>query len=253
MRSEIFRFARALGRVRKVLFPRDLSRWVRCFLQTFPDVLQTRSLGPVDELFGNSFCVRFGSTRLHFADTSFGLIREIFGQHCYAQPKELHGASRILDLGANSGVFSVFALACAPRARVHAVEAQPKLVSHLKGNVSRNGFARRHQAEWAVVGGAWDDWTRQLMGTHPDLPVFDPEKLFQRDGDYCFCKCDVEGAEFQLLRQQPRWLARIRRLALEYHGDFRSGEELQHVLEEHGFRVRRSDHRHLGYLHAGRI
>ena len=58
---------------------------------------------------------------------SLGVVREIVAAHCYVKPVELSEAKTILDLGANCGVFTLFALASAPNARLVSVEAQPKM------------------------------------------------------------------------------------------------------------------------------
>lgn len=252
MRGDFPRFVIELGRVGRILFPADYARWILCLLRSWPEIFRERSLGPADRLFGETFRVRFGPGYLNFSQTPLGLAREIFGQHCYARPEELQNTARILDLGANAGVFSVYALACAPRAQVHAVEAQPGLMAVLQNNVAQNGYAQRHHAETAVVGGAWDSWTRNLMNSHPEVPVFDPEAFFRKNGDMDFCKCDIEGAEFPLLRDHPRWLSRIRCLALEYHGTPGEGDELAEILFRQDFKVSRLSHGTLGYLKATR-
>lgn len=252
MKDPFVRLASELSRVARILFPADYARWISCILRSWPEILRERSLGPADRLFGDSFRVRLGPMQLQFSQTPLGLVREIFGHHCYARPQELQNTAKILDLGANAGVFSVFALACAPHARVYAVEAQPGLLVPLKMNVAQNGYAQRHQAEVAVVGGAWDSWTRNLMDTHSEIPVFDPEAFFRKNGDMDFCKCDIEGGEFPLLRHNPSWLNHIRCLALEYHGTPQEGDELAEILLQHDFKVLRRSHGCLGYLKASR-
>lgn len=252
MKDAFPRFASELGQVARVLFPADYVRWISCILRSWPEIVRERSLGPADRLFGDSFDVRFGSGRLRFSQTPLGLVQEIFGHGCYAQPRELKNTVKILDLGANVGVFSVFALAYAPQAQVYAIEAQPGLLTPLKSNVAQNGYAHRHQAQVAVVGGAWDSWTHNLMETYPGLPAFEPEEFFRRNGEIDFCKCDVEGGEFSLLRHNPKWLSKVRCLSLEYHGTSKSGDELAEILLRHGFEVARRAHGTLGYLKASR-
>ena len=249
---DIHRFCGEILRIQRLLPPADFAGWLGCLAGVWPSVLASRSLNPVDDAFPKSFRVRFGSSSLHFEQASFSLVREIFGSCCYASPQELRREKKILDLGANAGVFSVFALASAPDAEVYAVEAQPALVTALRENIARNGFAARFQATAAVVAGGWDSWTRRLLESQPGLPVFDPEEFFKKQGDWGFCKCDIEGAEFHLLQSRPSWLTRIRRLVLEYHGDWTEGERLGEILRESGFLVKQSGHGRLGYLRCQR-
>lgn len=250
--SCFYRLGAEILRIHRLLTPLDFRKWLGCLARTWNQVLRERSLGPVDRAFPQAFRIRFAEQPLFFEGTCFSLVREIFGNSCYATPAELRQERNILDLGANTGVFSVFALASSPACRVHAVEAQPTMLPLLRKNISQNGFGERFQAEAAVVAGGWDAWTRELMDRNAGLPAFDPDAFFHTHGECGFCKCDVEGAEFELLRSEPAWLRRIRRLVLEYHGTWAEGKKLREILRQSGFRVTQTGHGSLGYLKAVR-
>jgi peptidoglycan/LPS O-acetylase OafA/YrhL len=67
--------------------------------------LKTRSLGVLDQVFGESFDVLWNNKRLHFRGVDFGVIREIYGHCCYVSKGQLIDARNILDLGANASRF----------------------------------------------------------------------------------------------------------------------------------------------------
>lgn len=181
-----------------------------------------------------------------------GIAREIFGQQCYIRGEELAGARQVIDLGANWGIFTLFALCFAPSAKVHVVEAQQSYVNALRANVERNGFRGRVAIYHVLIGEPHDAWTRDFRSNHPDVPTCDLGSLVNT-ADLCdFLKCDIEGAEFQIITPQARRQASVRRCSLEYRGPWAAGSALCTVMAEHGFQTVQRPHRHLGYVDAVR-
>jgi hypothetical protein len=239
--------------VRRILPADGYARWRQTFVRRLPQVLRARSLGPVDAGLGEQFTILSPSARpLTVEGASFGVVREIFGHECYGSAKSLAGCRQVLDLGGNAGVFTLFALSAAPHARVHAVEGQPHYGPLIERNVARNGFAGRATVENALVGGACNEWTAGLRRAHPAIPDFSMERYLAGISECDFLKCDVEGAEFAFLNGASGWLPKVRRIALEYHGDWQSGVGLADTLRFAGFRVRQAAHGSLGYLFADR-
>jgi FkbM family methyltransferase len=249
-------FLKFLGEVvgaSRLLETGGFIRWICGFVLCFPRVLRLRSLGPVDDYLGPNFSIRAAGRTLSIHDASFGVVREIFGRECYVRGSELSGATRIVDLGGNCGIFTLFALLHAPQARIYVVEAQPAMVAALRGNLVRNGLIDRVEIETALVGDPHDEWSRAFQRDHPDVPKCDLDVLMSRVGVCDFLKCDIEGAEFHTITPQAQWLSRIRRISLEYHGDPASAVPLRNTLQLFGFTVARRDHGCLGYLDATRI
>jgi len=227
-------------------------RWCGAFIRALPAVLRQRSLGPVDQAFGPSFAIRGPGGRLVFAGCDLGVVREIFGHRCYAEPEDLRDARCVVDLGANCGVFTLFVLCHVPEARLFSVETQPEMIATLRANVQRNGFAGQVTPINALVGGVYNAWSEDLLRRHPQVTVWAPEQTLPADGPIDFLKCDIEGAEFQLLDPVPAWFRRVRRFALEYHGDWAKGTALAESLRAAGFVVSQRSHRTLGYLMGSR-
>ncbi len=239
--------------VRRLLPPAEYRRWLGHVIKAAPAVIARRTLGVVDERLGEdlSFCAPDGRF-LHTQGAAFGVVREIFGHRCYAEPAQLRDARHILDLGANAGVFTLFALSCAPEARVHSVEAQPHFLPVIHANVAVNRFAERTTVENAIVGGSFNEWTQSLRSNHPQVADFSISRYLSKVGQCDFLKCDVEGAEFELFQGDLEWLGAVRGIALEYHGDWAAGATLCQRIAAAGFTSRQAERGALGYIFAER-
>ncbi|MFZ5806609.1 MAG: FkbM family methyltransferase [Verrucomicrobiota bacterium] len=228
-------------------------RWLVCLSLSAWDVLKYQSLGPVDRKFGECFAIRANHRWLYFENTAFGVMREIFGHQCYVSPHDLANAKHILDLGANGGAFTLFALAYAPHARVHAVEAQAHLAEALKKNIQRNGFETRTTWETSLVGGNCNHWTQKFCEQNPSLKEFSIQDYLAKVGTCDFLKCDIEGAEYAFFSGDLSWLSSIRKIALEYHGDIGDALCLRDLIQKSGFDVQQEPHGRFGYFFCQRI
>jgi len=253
MQSDLNRLFKELLLVSRILpLPLFIS-WISGASRCFDLLAKTRSLGALDKVFGESFDVLWSGNKLHFERLDFGVVREIYGHLCYAEKGQLREARHILDLGANGGAFTVFALVEAPHAQVHAVEAQSELVEIVKHNVKQNGYEERSLIQCAVVGGFYDDWTKSLLKSNPQLQEFDIREYIARVGNCDFLKCDVEGGEFQLFHGDLTWTQSVKSMALEFHPTKGDVDELENILKAQGFRVERVEHSSLGYFYCTRI
>jgi len=250
--SSATRLASELKLVSKILPPDQYKRWLGGLLSNIPTILKKKSLGIVDEVFGESFVVNWAGKRLRFDNLGFGVVREIYGHCCYVQPGELKNARNILDLGANGGAFSIFALAEAPQAKIHAVEAQMLMSEALSHNAQQNKYSERLTIETAVVGGFHNDWTQKERIKNPNLQIFDISSYMERVESCDFLKCDVEGGEFSLFQGDLDWTQVVKSMAIEYHPGCGAVDELENKLCDLGFHVRRADHGCLGYFYCSR-
>ena len=244
----IIRLFREIKLVAGLLPGRDLLRWCGALVRSAPAAIRERSLGPADRAMGGAFSIRLPNRRLVFLECDLGVVREIFGHHCYGEPGDFRDARFIVDLGANCGAFTLFALSNAPQARVLSVEAQPELSRVLAANLERNDCRGRVTIENALVGGIYNAWAQDLVRRHPAVGTWNFERAIPAEVEIDFLKCDVEGAEFPLLDPVPVWFSRVRRFALEYHGPWQKGAELGERLRAAGFVISQRSHRNLGYL-----
>jgi FkbM family methyltransferase len=161
----------------------------------------------------------------------------------------------ILDLGANIGVFTLYAARCAPEAKVFSLEPFPstfnRLVTnirdhHLDDRVKCLNFAATGTDGLRVMPDSSVPSQRRALASSANgksgtevqgktLPaLLDENHLPQVD----LLKMDIEGSEYEvLLSTPPPVLARIRRIAMEYHGDCSpySKQQLFDYLQKAGF------------------
>jgi FkbM family methyltransferase len=160
------------------------------------------------------------------------IFTEIFVRGDYEPPNAIDKLlrrtphPRILDLGANIGLFSVFILGAFPGARLTAIEPDPSNFALLRRCAEANGgthtwelleaCAGAHQGTVGFAAGLFAD---SHMLAEPEagfieVPVVD---LFELAGSTDLLKMDIEGGEWPILAD-PR-LARLkaRAVVLEWH------------------------------------
>ncbi|MGH3218875.1 MAG: FkbM family methyltransferase [Streptosporangiaceae bacterium] len=140
----------------------------------------------------------------------------------------------VLDLGANRGLFSVWAAVAG--AQAVAVEAQEGFGPQIRYLAEHNGVADRVHVEIAVVGGivtagatagvVADDqrWAATSHGT-PQRPVgLSVPQLMSayQIARIALLKVDIEGGEFAVFGgdEDLRWLDQVDQVVLEVHRDF---------------------------------
>ena len=240
------RLLRELAQVRRILGNRGALRYLGCVGRRLPSVLARRSLGPADGLMPLPLTLRSrrGPVRVNSGD--FGVMREIFGSRCYDYADWIDRSRRFLDLGANEGMFSLYALAADPANRVTAVEAQPRLCERVGTNLRSNGWEQRARVICGLAGGS----NRQLEDLAETAPgVLNMDALLAELGGVDFLKVDIEGSEFALFEDCGTWIDRVHYIAMEVHHDCGDSQALQRRLRERGLVVRHEgNHRDLGYL-----
>jgi FkbM family methyltransferase len=200
-------------------------------------------------------------------------VNGIYFKHCYTPSGfEVGEQDVVVDVGANIGVFSVFA-ASRSRARIVAIEPHPANVEFLLKNVKANGHSgievvaaaltdRRGSVRLRVERkGVMHRLVEADERARPEASLEVPgetldELVVSRGVDRIdLLKMDCEGAEGRILRSlAPAVLQRIGRLAMEFHDDASPlhHDELQRLLEERGFttRVRWDGRSATGFLYA---
>src|SRR2546422_3825531 len=213
---------------------------------------------------GSSICIRPFSMDLWS-------LHEIWDYECYA-PRPIRAiADRgvIVDIGANIGIFSAYAVSKLSARRVVCVEPDPANFHLLSMNLSRNTSAETILLRCAVAG---DNGQRVLRidkrntGGHSlygqgsraiSVEAITLAYLFERTGvERCdLLKMDCEGAELEILLKAPaELLKRIASMSFEYHleaYDTREFDGLKQWLIDCGFRLEVTRHTDsLGIVYA---
>jgi FkbM family methyltransferase len=158
---------------------------------------------------------------------------QIFVERMYNCLGDLESVDLIIDCGANTGFSSAWFLSRFPRATLLAVEPDRRNFALLKANLEPYGTRAI-----AIHGAVWS--TRQrLTIADPSAAAFAiqvrapaeteageiqaytiPDLLeiagTDRGG---ILKLDIEGAEAELFRDPPSWLAKFDNIAIELHGE----------------------------------
>jgi FkbM family methyltransferase len=188
------------------------------------------------------------------------LFKEVWIDRCYAPiNRRLEPGDAIVDIGANVGVFSLWAASIWPNAKVFAVEPSPQMFRYLEHNVAtsrlknvttvqaacsgRNGKGTLYRRGMEAMNTLY---TRDNYGSTFDamttVSLFTLDNLFARYSiRVCrLLKLDCEGAEYEILfNASPETLATISAVSMEYHVGLNGhhAAQLEEFLRAHGFHV----------------
>ena len=234
------------------LDPASFARYsVGVFLNS-RTILRERSLRSADEVMrGRKVRCRIMKKAVTVDGDLIGGVREIYSDKVYflLPGFDIHPSDVVVDLGANVGMFTL--LAALKGRKVVAVEAQAGYLPQIKRYAAANGCAEKVAVEWGLVGGGTGVFADpaeldRVCGGRRDLPPnLSIDQIMERHGldRIDFLKCDIEGSEYDLLRQDGAmaWLQRTDKIAMEVHPAFGDTQAMKRVLEDHGFDVRMVD------------
>ncbi len=164
-------------------------------------------------------------------------LKEIFVEKIYEQT--LPSNAYILDCGANIGLSVIYLKRLCPTAQIVAFEPDPANFEMLHRNIQ--SFRLQHvEIKQAAI---WKENTRLTfqssgsMGsslnpaatTGLEVAALRLRDLLDRPVD--FLKIDIEGAEYEVIRDAADKLSCVKTLFLEYHGRFDQNQELMEMLE----------------------
>jgi len=152
----------------------------------------------------------------------------------------------ILDVGANIGLFSLWAVHCCPFARIHAYEPNPRVLKHLSNNVE--GFPIQvfpnALGSSRGRGSLFDSSDSRLAQMSPNSsgPVeIEPlcTALDRLNGRVDLLKLDCEGGEWDILNSANA-LEKVHHIRMEYHlSEGHTLAELKEVTERLSFKMTR--------------
>jgi FkbM family methyltransferase len=201
------------------------------------------------------------------------VIKEIFRGGRYSRPGfEIKPDYNVVDIGANMGLFALWAAPQANRGRVLAIEPT-SIIDCLVGNIAANGLTNitpiraavgvdgeqielvtypgfnivSHHAGWRPAA-ITRLLIRVIYGKYQQAPVIERApcislgKLMEEQGldRINYLKVDCEGGEYAIFRNlaAEHW-RRIDRVAMEFHelGPGQDHRELVSILHDQGFRT----------------
>jgi FkbM family methyltransferase len=188
------------------------------------------------------------------------VLSEVFHKHIYAPHGELAGVlarvDRIVDLGANIGLFGAFAAVHWPAAEILAFEPDPENAAVHRRTMAANGLADR----WRLIEAAAADHEGRVTfvagrasrshiadagesGATIEVPLVDALPYIAHAD---LLKMDIEGGEWAIIGSDRFREAPPKALVLEYHPHLCPGSDArahaESVLKAAGLRVQSSWH-----------
>jgi FkbM family methyltransferase len=202
----------------------------------------------------SEFVLRNGARIRFVGPPPWQIFQEIWRYKQYTPPF-FHGPAprTVVDIGANIGIFALYARQQWAQARIVAFEPAPENFGMLQENV-RTSPGREIEIRRAAIAGGKGTTTfylKQESGWHalfgePDSERISVEtlglaELMQEHAltTIDFLKLDCEGAEYSILDGNEKLLKdNIRRIAMEYHeiGGHRV-QEIEATLERAGYSI----------------
>jgi FkbM family methyltransferase len=183
-------------------------------------------------------------------------LREVFADGAYDPPAVVDerlraaGAPKVVDLGANVGLFGVYVLGRYPNARLTGFEPDPSNLEVLRECVRRNRLGDRWEVIDKAVGPK--DGTVSFVGGRGGRSHVAEEgangarsvrivDVFPHLQDADLVKIDIEGSEWPLLADARLGSSGIGALVMEYHSlgcpEPNARREASRLLEGAGFHV----------------
>lgn len=153
--------------------------------------------------------------------------------------------SRILDIGANVGFFSLYARSLFPGSVIHAYEPNVVLAPFLTHQAAEGGIRVFFEAVGSTGGKVRLDHGGESVlartaidagGEITQIPF--REAIGRMGGTVDFVKLDCEGAEWQILEERETW-RNVEHLAMEYHlfDPQSSHDRIASLVDSAGFAV----------------
>ncbi len=175
-----------------------------------------------------------------------GEFIEVLLDDCYGVEQLDPSLIKIIDIGANVGLFPIAARNRFPQAVIHAYEPNPHLESYLKHQSQIANFKYFMEAVGTGDGKVTLDIrevsgkSRSRVSESGDIPMISLKRAIERiGGSVDLAKVDCEGAEWLLFEDRDSWQL-VQNLSLEYHlWSGHTHAETRQVIENLGFRVRK--------------
>lgn len=165
--------------------------------------------------------------------------KEIFADENY---KFLTNAPNpvIFDCGANIGISCLFFSRNYPTAKIKAFEADPNIAKILKENLDKNNIINVEVIDKAVwidnngvdmsLDGADGASIYSKVNT-TKVPSVRLKDLIEKEKKINMLKIDIEGAEYDVLKDCRNSLSNVENIFIEYHSFENSSQKLSEILQ----------------------
>lgn len=165
----------------------------------------------------------------------------------------------IIDCGANIGLATLYFKQVWPNAEVIAIEPDPSIFNCLNDNINNfgcdQGVITKRAAVWTHSNGVEFDVEGGFSGqikshghsnvkTTITVPSIQLKELIANTSKVDLLKIDIEGAEFEVLKDISITLEKVDNIFIEYHSHQKEEQKLDHILhilKENSFRYHITD------------
>lgn len=163
-------------------------------------------------------------------------LNEIFVEEVYKQ--NLPNDATIIDCGANIGLSVLYYKIKFPKARILAFEPDHKNFELLSKNIRKESSPNielHNEAVW-IENTEISFEAAGNMGSKIDLKASSAVKVKARrlkdmlSKPVDFLKLDIEGAEYEVIKDIAPELGHVKNMFVEYHGNFNEGAKLTEIL-----------------------
>ncbi len=165
--------------------------------------------------------------------------KEIFVDESY-KFQSRNESPLIIDCGANIGLSVIYSKITYPNSRIIAIEANPEISKSLKQNIDSNGFEGieiQNKAVWINEEGIEfnlenaDSSSIFGKGNKTKIPTLRLRDLIQNENEVDFLKIDIEGAEYEVLKDCESALNNVQNVFVEYHSFLNQEQKLNEILD----------------------
>ncbi|WP_194776124.1 FkbM family methyltransferase [Pararhodonellum marinum] len=188
--------------------------------------------------------------QFHHAASFVNTYKEIFQDEIYKFDPLVTSGGLILDCGANMGLSVLYFALNYPDHKILAFEPEAEIFEVLKGNVMAfdlKNVTLYKKAVWIEeselvfhsdggMGGRIHTIYKNSPAEVTKVKTIELKKLLNEKVD--FLKIDIEGAEYEVLKDCKNELSKVKHLFFEYHNDVFKVQTLHELLQmvvEEGF------------------
>ena len=222
-------------------------------LTNYPAIswLQEKTLKHQDET--NIKSIKLGKLNFHykFPFEILHTYRELFEEEIYRFTAD-NPAPLIIDCGANIGLSVVYFKSLYPQSTIIAYEPDEANVALLHKNIEANNFDKvvvKKEAVWSKdeklyfksIGSQGSQISTESLQKEHTVEVNAirlSEVLLSQNVD--FLKIDIEGAEYEVMKDCANSLSKVKNIFVEYHGkttDTAHLAEILNILERNQYQV----------------